>query len=234
MKKLSSTKVKTVPETFGADQDKQRDDRYGSLARDRDHWRIAGLGMIIICIVLSFGYVNQVREGKYIPFMITPGELGTAVVVQPASRVKGIPEKIIVASLGRIIYTLRTVSVDSGITQAHIIELYSFLNKADPAYNKINTYMQDPKNDPYIRAKNVVVQVSVLSVIHMDSGEWLVEWREDVHSREGVRLPELSGSHQAVISLLLKPASVSNDQELRINNPLGIYVRNITWQQEKK
>jgi type IV secretory pathway TrbF-like protein len=234
MKKLEETgKVREVPKDFHEQQAQHWDLRYGGMVKDRNKWMAMAFMSFFLSIVLAIGYIKTVSDGKYIPYMITAGELGTAVSLKPASRVGSINHRMIEATLGRFIYCFRTVSIDKGTLKHNVDELYSMLNSEDPAYNKLTQHFRDSKNDPYKRAKTMVTSIDISSVMNMPSGEWIVKWREDVFTRKGKLLPDLSGTYQAIISVIVIPASINNEEEMRLPNPLGIYVRDISWKKEK-
>lgn len=233
MEQLGKTnEVRELPKDFQERQASHWDLRYGGKERDKKRWMFMAFGVVAICIILAIGYVKQVSEGKYIPFMVTDGEHGSAVAVRPASRINSVPKRMVGKTLSRAIYCFRTVSIDKRVLQLNISELYSYLNETDPAYNKLTQHLSKKKNDPYKRAIKVVTSIDFTSVMQMASGEWIIKWQENTFTRKGKLIPSQSGRYQAIINTIIVPASITNEKDMDLLNPLGIYIRDITWQKE--
>lgn len=233
MSKLGETnQVREIPKDFQERQAAHWDLRYGGKEKDKKNWRQFAFLVMILCLMLAGGYIKQVSEGKFIPYMIEDGPHGTAISVKSASRVHSITERMVGKTISRAVYCFRTVSIDKRTMQMNVEELYSYLNVEDPAYRKITEYLKNPKNDPYKRAAKVVTSIDFKAVIPIPSGEWMVKWRESTFTRKGKLIPEQSGDYQAIINTIIVPSSIDNEEKMDLLNPLGIYLRDITWQKE--
>ncbi len=235
MKKLEQTdKVRAIPKDFFESQAAHWDLRYGGKDKDKNLWRLTAIIALLTALIAVTGYVKLASEGKYIPYIVQLDKLGTAVSYNPASRIKEVDHRVLEATLGRFVYCFRTVSIDKRTLKVNVDELYSYLNGNDPAYNKLTQYFSEPKNDPYKRAEKIVTSIDITSVMQIPSGEWVIKWRETAFTRKGKMLPAISGTYQAIINLIVVPSSINNEKDMNLKNPLGIYIRDISWQKDIK
>lgn len=231
MKNLGEeNKVRSIPKDFWEQQAIHWDLRYGGMAKNLKQMTLIAILSLCVCIILGIGYIKTVSEGKYIPYIVQVDKLGAAVSYKPAERIDEVSSRIVEATLGRFIYCFRTVSIDKRTLKLNIDELYSFLNTNDPAYNKVTQFFR--KNDPYKRAAKIVTSIDITSVMHMPSGEWVLKWREDVFTRKGKLVPAKSATYQAIITVIIVPSAINNEKDMNLSNPVGIYVRDISWQKE--
>lgn len=98
------------------------------------------------------------------------------------------------------------------------------INKNGAAYNTINDYFR--LNDPFKRAEDEIVNVTVESVLPISDNTWRVEWLEETRGHDG----KLIGNQewQATITISLFPPTT--DEQILVN-PIGLYVNNLSWSQ---
>jgi len=233
MKKLEKTnEVRVIPTDFFEQQAAHWDQRYGGMARDKKMWMLVGIIALMVLVIIGIGYVKQVSEGKYIPYIVEVDKVGESVSYKPAERISSVDQRIVEATLGRFIYCFRTVSIDKRTLKVNIDELYSLLNQKDPAYNKITQHFGKAENDPYKRAVTSVTSIDITNIMKMPSGEWILKWNENVFTRKGKLQPAKSGHYQAIVNTIIVPSSINNEKDMNLLNPIGIYIRDISWQQE--
>jgi type IV secretion system protein VirB5 len=183
------------------------------------------IASLVLNLVLVAGIVFTASQKKWIPYVVAVNELGDALPVKRADAASPVDKRIVRAQLARWIKNVRSVYLDQAAQKAMVLDAYTSINRKAPAYGELNDYFQ--KKDPFLRAQESLVKVSVESVMPISENTWRVEWKEQIRGRtDGKLVSELT--YQATITTSVNPPE---DEKNILMNPLGIYVDDFTWSQ---
>jgi type IV secretion system protein VirB5 len=183
------------------------------------------IASLVLNLVLVAGIVFTASQKKWIPYVVAVNELGDALPVKRADAASPVDKRIVRAQLARWIKNVRSVYLDQAAQKALVLDAYTSINRKAPAYGELNDYFQ--KKDPFLRAQESLVKVSVESVMPISENTWRVEWKEQIRGRtDGKLVSELT--YQATITTSVNPPE---DEKNILMNPLGIYVDDFTWSQ---
>jgi type IV secretory pathway TrbF-like protein len=117
-----------------------------------------------------------------------------------------------------------SVYVDASAQRTLLKEAYGMINRKGAALVTLNGYMR--AHDPFERAATETASVEVQSVLAISASTWRIEWREDVHGRDGALAR--SGQYQATVAISFNPPS--DEAAIQIN-PTGLYINSFSWAQ---
>lgn len=206
--------------------------RYGGYIKSRNLWRIVALITSGIAFVSVCGIAYIGSQSKFIPYIVEVDKLGKSAAIRPVKKITRINERVVQSVLASFVVNLRTVSVDINSINVSLEKLYSHINREDPAFSKVTKYMKSSEGDPYSKAQKMVVSVAIKNVLKISDNSWRIEWIEESNERNG----DLIGvkKYQAIATIIIVPSEIENDKYFSLLNPLGIYVRDLSWQEELK
>lgn len=184
-------------------------------------------GSLAVAGVAVHGMSQAAKENRYIPYTVDVDELGFVRAVGPAVEVTRPNEAQIKAQIGQFITGARSVSFDASNEKQLIEQAYGALTNGTPAKSYVDEFMR--QNSPFERAQSQGVTVEMQSVLNTGGDTWRVEWIETVRGRAGenpVQVPM-----QAAITTTHIPPT---DEATIFRNPLGIYVKDVSWSQRLK
>lgn len=208
------------------DARREWNERYGSYIESSRKWRLTAWASLAAAILAVIGITWIGSQNKIIPYVVAVDKLGNAVAVQRADQMSPIDSRVIKAQLARFIVNLRSVIVDAAAQKRSILEAYAMLNQSDPASTVINEYFQSG-HSPFERAASETVTVEIKNVLPITKETWQIEWQETTHSRNGKIIKrEL---YKASASIFIQAPS---DEKTIMMNPIGLYVREISWSRQ--
>ncbi len=191
---------------------------------ERNIWQkvaFVSLGVNILA-VLGMAWVGS--QTKIIPYVVEVDKLGAAAAVQRVDTPMVANAATIKAHLARWIENTRSVFTDVAAEKRAVNQAYSAVNNNGPAYAMLNEYFTE--NQPFKRAANESVTVSVESVQPISEKTWRIEWQEDHRDRNGGLTSHQE--QQATVTLVINPPT---DEATILVNPLGIYIDSFSWSQ---
>ena len=96
---------------------------------------------------------------------------------------------------------------------------------------KANEFLGDSSEmSPFKRASRMTVDVEVNTVLPLTDRSWQIDWTETSRDRDGAPLgkPQLM---RATLDIYLDPPPPDSRQEVIQRNPIGVWVRDFSWQQ---
>jgi len=207
------------------DARREWNERYGDYIAQASNWRLVALISIFIALLAVIGVIWIGSQSKFIPYIIEVDKLGQGVGVSPASQVKSYDEKVIKFSLAEFISNFRSIYPDKEIQKKYILNVYKYLSNSFPAYNIIN---QHYKNSPPF-GQNQTMQVEISTVLNMQNDAWQVDWSESSFDAMGNLVSK--ENYRALIHIVIIPPT---QESLIIKNPLGIYIKDISFQKSLK
>jgi type IV secretion system protein VirB5 len=138
--------------------------------------------------------------------------------------------RILKATVAGFISDKRLVTPDVALQRAAVFRVYSQLSPNDPATQKMNEWLNGSADaSPFKRATKIMVNIDITSVMPQTPDTWQVDWIETTRDRQGSIIGQPTTYRALVTVYLAEPVANTTEEQLR-NNPLGIYVRDFTWQ----
>lgn len=204
----------------------QWDIRYGGYIQEAKIWKMTAFISLTITAIAVIGMIWIGSLSKFVPYVIEVDKLGEAVTTKPAIQAKIVDQKIIKKQLAEFIVNLRTVTPDAQLQKDMIIKAYGLLSNNDPASLFLTGYFQEEQHSPFKRAITNTVHVDITSVLPRTEKTWQIAWTETIRTREG-NVVEIKAM-EALLTIYIHP---SETHKQFITNPMGIYVKEISWTQ---
>jgi len=205
---------------------KEWNEQVGSIAAQRDSWRLTALASLGVAFVAVIGVVWIGAQNHVVPYVVETDKLGDALAISRADIAPPADPRLIRAQLARWAEDVRSVYIDVAAERRVITEAYTMLDRNGPAAQSLNDWFS--QNDPFQRAKAELVGVQVQSVLPLSGNTWRVEWREEKRGRDGMLQSQLQW--QATVTVTINPPT--NDAAILVN-PTGLYVESFSWSQRQ-
>lgn len=201
-----------------------------STIASRRMWQAVGIVASLLLLVAVGGIIQISSQSKIVPYIIEVDKLGNAVASGPISQTKTTDPRVIKSAVAEFITDSRLVTPDIALQRAAIFRIYARLTPADPATKKMNDWLNgDPEATPFARARKEMVNIDIKSILPQTADTWQVDWLETSRDRNG-GLSEKPVMHRGLVTVYTAdPAAGTTEKQLRVN-PLGIYVRDFSWQ----
>jgi type IV secretory pathway TrbF-like protein len=201
-------------------------ERYGSYIAQAHAWRLTALAAIGVAFVAVVGVVWIGAQNRVVPYVVQTDRLGDALAISRADIAPPADPRLIRSQLARWVDDVRTVYIDVEAEKHVINEAYAMVDRNAASGQELNDWFSH--NDPFKRARDDTVGVSVESVLPLSGNTWRVEWREDRRARQGALEP--SQHWEATITISINPPT--NDSTVLVN-PTGLYVESFDWSQRQ-
>lgn len=194
-------------------------------------WQLIGIAGFLIGLGGIAGITYVGSKSKFVPYVIEVDRLGEAVAVGPA-QVAGVADsRVVRASLGAFIGNARLVTPDQDVQRKAIFNVYGMLKAKDPATAKMNEFLNGSEEaSPFQRAARMTVNTSDFTVLPVTGTTWQVDWTETTRDRDGSLIGPPKVWRSTLEMYVEPPASDTKQIDIQ-RNPLGIYVRDFSWQQ---
>lgn len=199
-------------------------ERYGSYIASAAAWKLMAIGSMFVATVAVCGIAYIGAQSKIVPYVVQVDKLGNVVASGRANAAGPVDQRVVRSTLAKWVTNVRSVYVDAGAERAILKEAYANINRRGPSYTMLNDYFR--KNDPFERAKNESVTVTVQPPQPLSDNSWRVEWTEERRGRDGAPLDTQPKLMQAVVTVVVEPPT---DDETAMANPLGIYINSFNW-----
>ncbi|MCO6559769.1 MAG: conjugal transfer protein TrbF [Gilliamella sp.] len=199
----------------------------GTLISSRLLWQITALISLLITLCSIMGVIYIGSQSKYIPYIVEQqnGRVTGSGLAYPAHE----PSKIMYqAAVSDYIFYSRMITPDVSMQRKAIFKVYSMLSDGDPAFIKMNEWMQKDGKSPFDRASKEVVNIEIKSVLPQTQNTWQVEWIESIRDRQGTLIKEPFSMRALVTAYQAEPSSSKTLEEMN-NNPANIYIRDFSW-----
>jgi len=201
---------------------------FGDLAKGKRNWQLAAFGLLGLFAIVLVAFVRLASESRITPYVVEVDKLGRAVAFGPAERTAQTDPRIVAATLALFIRNVRAVSSD-GVVQRELL-YRAYANTAGKARQVLDGWFSLPEHDPRLLGQRFTRSIEVDAILPVPgSAVWRVQWTE----REQ---PVFVGSiHESAWEGYLtvkvhRPRTVSVIED----NPLGIYVTDLTWTEVTK
>ena len=195
------------------------DERYGDLIARAHSSRILAIACCAVSAIAVIGIAYIGSQSKIEPMVVVLDTLGTPLALAQPSKDK--PDKRIVeAQIANWIWEARSVLSDGFAQKEFIARVYAMAGK-DAAQFLNAEYAERPPFGGH------TVNVSITSVLPISEDTLQVTWNETT-TKDGQ--PQAAQQWKANIVTGFDP-KLSTTGQVNLRNPLGIFVRSVTWTQ---
>lgn len=197
-------------------------ERYGSHIKQAFVWRIVALLSIFTTLISVAGLTYVSSKSQIVPYIVSLDRAGRVTGVRKATSSTKINTRTIKYLMANFIKNLRTVYPDAEIMRDQIFEVYRFLDGGSSARAFIDKFYQD--HSPFARMQKGKVDVSIESIIVVSTNTWQIDWIESQYDRKGNFTKRVR--YRGIMSIAFSEPKTEKDI---INNPIGLYVKEISW-----
>jgi len=201
---------------------KEWDERYGSLIRRAQHWRIAAVLALLVALAEAVVILGVATRPKTIPYVVAVDSLGRVVASGPVEKSAPVDQRMKAAALTHWIQDLRGVTSD-GLAQRRAIDrVYAMIGSGSAAQTLVTEFYR--ANQPFERANKETVQVDVNTILPTTEHTYEVDWTETARDTGGGVVSV--ARWKAILTVAVNPPTDENVLQV---NPFGIYVMNVNW-----
>lgn len=198
------------------------DERYGdSIARART-WRYAAFGMIAIAALAVAGVAWIGSQSKVKPFVVALDGLGNPIAMAQPAGGSAVSQRIIEAQVANLIWNARTVLNDQAAQKTLLDRVYAMLSPDASSY--LNDYFK--AHSPFA-GDGITTNVEINSILPVSKDSFQINWKE---SKFNTSQPMGSSQWKANVTVGID-ATLADKPAVMLENPLGIYVKSISWTQ---
>ena len=198
--------------------------QFGRQVSEKNSWRMVALFSLLITLLSIAGLLTLGASTKVVPYVAVIDELGNP-IAQGSAKATGVADpRVMRAIIGDFFTNFRSVTTDGYAQKERIRKVYALLSIADPSYRVMNEHFQKEEWDPFLRAKDMTVNIEVSSILELSKNSFQVEWVEMERDRSG----EVLNRDEYQAALTLKQSEELSGNEL-LENLLGLYVTHISW-----
>jgi type IV secretion system protein VirB5 len=199
-------------------------DKYQGLINQRKAWMAATFFVLAICGLETIYLGQLAKQNKLVPYVVEIDRAGLPSNISAVSASPAVDERIVRAMLARFIQDSRGVTADGQVQVQMINRVYSMLAQGSRAVTLMSDfYRTDP---PPRRAATQTVTADVSNLLPISADTWQVEWKEITRNTGGELVSELRW--KASLSVVVSPGV---DEKLLLINPMGVFIRDVSWSQ---
>lgn len=199
------------------------DERYGdSIARAKT-WQNVAIGAMAVAALSVGGIAYIGAQSKIQPFVVGIDTMGSPVLVaKPIAAGQEINQRIMVAQVGNWMWNARTMLADPEAQKILIDRVYAMVNADTGKY--INAHYAE--HSPF-STDGTTTKVVINSVLPISTNSFEVSWTE---SRAEPGKTATTSKWKASLTTAVDP-KLAEKPGVAINNPLGLFVKSLTWAQ---
>jgi type IV secretion system protein TrbF len=204
------------------DARREWDERYGdALARARN-WRLAAFVALAVAGVAVAGVAWLGAQSKVKPYVVAIDRMGNPIAMAEPVTGGAVSQRIIEAQVANWVWEARTTVPGLDAQKAILARVYALLG--NQAAGMLDAWYKD---HPPFSQNGLSVSPTITSVLPVAKDTWQVNWTETRFQNGQV----MGTSYwKANITTGLEPRLTDKPQAL-INNPLGLFIQNLTWTQ---
>ncbi len=205
-------------------------DYTGGIIASRRMWQVVAIVSLMIVLAAVGGLIKVAGQSKFIPYIIEVDSIGKAVAAAPVNPTTKADPRVLKSTVADFISDARLVTPDIALQRQAIFRLYARLSPTDPATQKLNEWLNgSADSSPFARASKVMVSIEIKSVLPQTADTWQIDWVETTRDRQGALVGTPENMRALITVYTAEPAANITEEQLRMN-PLGIYVRDFSWQ----
>jgi type IV secretion system protein VirB5 len=187
--------------------------------------------MMVITLVLAFGMVWLSARSRFVPYVVEVDKLGYALgapsaLTENTTRIS--TDRMVRYELAAFIRNAREVITDPAAEHQLIGQVYS--RARGPAYKFLENYYHENEleHDPFKVAQHQSVSVQIDSILPLSKATWQVRWTEEESGLDGS--PVATTHWEAALDTTI--ISATSDASI-LENPLGFYVTQLNWTEQR-
>lgn len=201
------------------------DERYGDALSRAHHWRLAAFAALGLAGVAVLGLAYVGSQSKIKPYVVAIDRMGDPIAMAQPVTGGAVAQRIIAAQVAAWLWEARTVVPGAAAQKALLARVYAMLGQR--AAGLMNRWY---RTHPPFAGDDETVNAQITSVLPLSRNTWQVNWTETVF-QGGERRSDSVWKAQITTG---RDPKLAATPQARLFNPLGIYIRNITWTQVLK
>lgn len=199
----------------------------GRVLASRQMWMFTALIALLIALAAIGGVIYLGAQPKIRPYIVEVDKRGEVVGGGLVQQQAGAPDaRVTKAMVAQFIQNARLVTPDVALQRKAVFDIYAMLLPADPATRRMTIWLNGtPTASPFVRAKTLMVEVEIKTVLQQSPETWQVDWNETTRDRNG---EVLSREVWRGLVTVVAATGEATEQQLR-TNPLQIFVRDYSW-----
>lgn len=211
-----------VPETPWQKAGQVWDQRIGSARVQARNWRLMALGCLALTFATSGALIWRSLQSNVTPYIVEVDETGAARAIGPATEPYAPTDAQIAHHLARFITDIRGLSTDPVVVRESWLRAYEFVTPEAAATLSDHAAAHDPFADVGRRSRSV----EVVSVVRVSEASFQARWIEKTYEQGTLRDAR---RFTGMFSVLTEPP---RDAARLRANPLGLYVRSLSWAED--
>jgi type IV secretory pathway TrbF-like protein len=198
---------------------------FGDLARGKRNWQLAAFALLGLHAVVLVGFVRLAADTRITPYVVEVDRLGRAVACGPAERTARTDPRIVAATLALFVRNVRAISSDP-IAERELLNR-GYAHAAARARRFLDDWFSTPDHDPRLLGRRLTRSIEIEAVLPVPgSAVWRLQWTE--HEQPTFLGATRDAAWEGYLKVAIhRPRTASIVEE----NPLGIYVEDLTWTQ---
>lgn len=200
------------------------DERYGDALSRAANWRLFAMASMAVAGVAVAGIVYIGSQSKIQPFVVAIDQMGSPVAIaRPTSAsASAFDEKVAIAQIANWLWNARSILADPEAQRVLIDRVYA-MSSAEVA-KQLNGYFEASSPFP---SDGSTRKVTINSVLPVGQQTFEIAWTESM-SRPGLTTAVERWKASITIGT---DSALAAKPEVAIHNPLGIFVKNLSWAQ---
>lgn len=198
------------------------DERYGSLITRAKNWRVAFLMMGALACIEGLALLEEMHRSHVIPFVVAVDHLQHAVGQGIATETTVADPKMIRAQLQQFVEYSRSITSDQFLLKDRLEAVFNWTLPMSEANGFLVDYYR--KSDPFAQSKIGTVEVEIKNINQITPTSYEVSWVEHKRDNQGEAI-----SNDEWKGILELTVLTPKDDVSVARNPLGIYVKSISW-----
>lgn len=198
------------------------DERYGDLLSKTATWQKVAISSMVVAALSVGGIAYIGSQSKIQPFVVQMDKLGAPIAIaRPVAAGQEINDRIMISQVGSWIWNARSVLSDMEGQRVLIDRVYAMVSADSGAF--LNEYYKE--NTPF-STDGHTVKVNINNVLKVSDSTYEVTWTE---SKVMPGRAAVNSQWKASLQIGVDP-KISEKPAVAIYNPLGVFVKNFTWQ----
>jgi type IV secretion system protein VirB5 len=217
---MASDAKASIPSNPYLNARREWDERYGDQISRARSWRITAFASLAVAGIAVVGIMVIGSQSKIKPYVVAIDKLGNPIAMaQPVSG-SAIDQRIIEAQLANWVWDARTVIPDPVAQKNLINKVYAMTSSAAATY--LNQYYT--QHSPF---GDFTVNVQINSILPISKDTWQVSW-EEARFQNGQPQPLQHWKANITTGVDQK---LGETPQVQIDNPLGLFIRSVSWTQ---
>ena len=209
------------------------DERYADLVLGKRNWQIATGGLLLLSLILAGCIVWVISRSRYIPYVVEVDKLGYALTVPQSLTPTSVPD--VTARMQRyeiaaFIRNARSVTTDPQVEHQMLNSLLAHARGAADRFLDGYYHSDNLAHNPFKLAEKLTISVQIDSILSVSSQSYLVRWTEVQHALNGVLIGAPTHWEAELQTQVVPPSN----EDAVISNPLGFYVKQISWTEQQE